>query len=272
LINAKTKSKKLEILGYILAIFVGISIGLIGAGGSILALPILVYLFGVEASEIAPTYSLFVVGICSIIGASMRHKQGLINFKTVLFFGAPTVLAIFITRYFIVPIIPDELFTIHHFILTKRILVLGMFGLLMILASYFMIRKRVSDTPVKINQVLNFGGGLFTGFLSGLVGAGGGFIMIPALIKIGNLTIKMAIGTSLAIIALNSIVGFAASINHLFIDWKLLLTFSGLSIIGIVIGNHFSKKVNSETLKKSFGWFILLTGIFILVKELIFKH
>ena len=258
----------MEILGYILAIFVGISIGLIGAGGSILALPILVYLFGIEAAETAPAYSLFVVGICSIIGAYMRHKQGLVNFKTVLFFGAPTVLAIFITRYFVIPIIPHELFTINHFIFTIRILVMGMFALLMILASYFMILKPVSDTPVKVNQILNFGGGVFTGFLSGLVGAGGGFIMIPALIKIGNLTVQMAIGTSLAIIALNSMVGFAASTSHIFIDWKLLLTFSSLSIIGIVIGNHFSKKVKSETLKKGFGWFILLTGIFILVKEL----
>lgn len=262
----------MEILGYILAIFVGISIGMIGAGGSILALPILVYLFGVEASETAPAYSLFIVGICSVIGAYMRHKQGLVNYKTVLFFGAPTVLAIFITRYYLVPIIPDELFSIKNFMFTKRLLVMGMFSMLMILASYFMMVKRVSDTPVKINQVLNFGGGLFTGFLSGLVGAGGGFIMIPALIKIGNLTVKMAIGTSLAIIALNSIVGFAASTIHIFIDWKLLLIFSSLSIIGIVIGNHYSKKVNSETLKKSFGWFILLTGIFILVKEIIIKH
>lgn len=262
----------MEILGYILAIFVGISIGMIGAGGSILALPILVYLFGVEASETAPAYSLFVVGVCSVIGAYMRHKQGLVNYKTVLFFGAPTVLAIFITRYYLVPIIPYELFSINHFIFTKRILVLGMFGWLMILASFFMIRKRVSDTPVKINQILNFGGGLFTGFLSGLVGAGGGFIMIPVLIKVGNLTIKTAVGTSLAIIALNSTVGFVASVKHIDIDWKLLLIFTSLSIGGIIIGNHYSKKVNSETLKKGFGWFILLTGIFILVKELIIKH
>lgn len=262
----------MEILGYILAIFVGLSSGLIGAGGSILALPILVYLFGVEAAETAPAYSLFVVGVSSVIGAFLKHNQGHVNFKTILFFGTPTVIAIFVTRYFIVPIIPDEILNINQFILTKRILVMGLFACLMIFAAYFMIRKSISDESVKINHLFNFSGGLFTGFLSGLVGAGGGFIMIPALIKIGNLTVQMAIGTSLAIIALNSMVGFAASINHLFIDWKLLLTFSSLSIIGIVIGNHFSKKVKSEILKKGFGWFILLTGIFILVKELIIKH
>lgn len=262
----------MEILGYILAIFVGISVGMIGAGGSILALPILVYLFSIEASETAPAYSLFVVGLSSLIGASLKYKQGLVNFKMVLFFGVPTVIAIFITRFYIVPVIPDEIFSISHFVFTKRILVMGLFSCLMMLASYFMIRKEVSSVPTELNQVLNFGGGLFTGLLSGLVGAGGGFIMIPALIKIGNLTVKMAIGTSLAIIALNSIVGFTASTVHIFIDWKLLLIFSGLSIIGIVIGNHYSKKVNSETLKKGFGWFILLTGIVILIKELILNN
>ncbi len=262
----------MEILGYILAIFVGLSSGLMGAGGSILALPILVYLFGVEASETAPAYSLFVVGLSSVIGASLKYKQGLVNFKMVLFFGAPTVIGIFVTRFYIVPSIPDEIFTVNNFVVTKRIIVMGLFAFLMMVASYFMIHKDVSEEHVKLNHIFNFGGGLFTGFLSGLVGAGGGFIMIPVLIKIGKLTIKTAIGTSLAIIALNSVVGFIASSNHVFIDWSLLLVFSGLSIVGIVMGNYYSKRVKSEILKRGFGWFILFTGIFILVKELIIKN
>lgn len=262
----------MEILGYILATFVGLSSGLIGAGGSILALPILVYLFGIEAAETAPAYSLFIVGISSVIGAFLKYNQGQVNFKTILFFGTPTVIAIFVTRYFIVPVIPDELLNINQFILTKRILVMGLFGCLMIFAAYFMIRKKISDEPVKINHLFNFSGGLFTGFLSGLVGAGGGFIMVPALIKIGNLTIKTAIGTSLAIIAINSTVGFLASIKHVNVDWKLLLIFTSLSMVGIVLGNYLSKKINSENLKKGFGWFILLVGICILIKELIINN
>ncbi|MGE0561377.1 MAG: sulfite exporter TauE/SafE family protein [Flavobacteriales bacterium] len=262
----------METIGYILAILVGLSSGLIGAGGSILAMPILVYLFGVEAADTAPAYSLFVIGVSSIVGAFLKYKQGQVSFKTVLYFGTPTVLAIFVTRYFVVPVIPDEILTVYQFIFTKRILVMGLFSCLMILAAYYMVRDTVTDKPVKINQLYNFGGGLFTGFLSGLVGAGGGFIMIPALIKIGNITMKTAIGTSLTIIAINSMVGFAASYKHLDIDWMLLLTFSGLAILGIVTGNYFSKQLKAENLKKGFGYFILVVGLFILIKEFIFKN
>lgn len=262
----------MEILGYILAIFVGVSIGLIGAGGSILALPILVYLFGIEAAETAPAYSLFVVGVCSVIGAYLRHKQGLINFKIVLLFGVPTVLAIFVTRYFIVPIIPADVFSIGQFIVSKRLLVMGLFALLMIFSSFYMIQQKISEEPIKINTIFNFGGGFATGFLSGLVGSGGGFMIVPALIKIGNIEVKAAVATSMVIIAINTSVGFAASVSHIIIDWTLLLIFSGLAVLGIFIGNNVSKKVKPETLKKGFGWFILPTGIFILVKEIIFKH
>lgn len=261
----------MEILGYILAVFVGISSGLIGAGGSILALPILVYLFGVKAAETAPTYSLFVVGLSSFMGAILKKKQGLVNFKIVVIFGVPTVISIFITRFFIVPMIPDVITSIGGFVITKRLLVMCLFACLMILASYFMIRKHEHDAPLTINHLFSFIAGLITGFLSGLVGVGGGFIMVSALIKLGNLTMKTAIGTSLAIISLNSAVGFAASSNHVFINWQLLLIFSVLAIGGIVIGNYFSNRVKSGILKKGFGWFILLTGIFIIVKEIIIK-
>lgn len=262
----------LEIIGYILAIVVGLSIGIIGAGGSILALPILVYLFGVEASETAPAYSLFIVAACSIVGVYMKNKQGLINFKLVWSFGIPTVIAIFITRYFIIPIIPDEVFSIGQFIVTKRLLVMSLFAVLMIFASFYMMRQRVSNETIKINSVLNFGGGILTGFLSGFVGSGGGFMIVPALIKIGNLGVKAAVATSMGIIAINTTVGFVASVSHVEVDWMLLIIFSGLAVIGIFIGNSLSKKVNADHLKKGFGWFILITGIFILINELILKQ
>jgi uncharacterized membrane protein YfcA len=262
----------LEIIGYILAIVVGLSIGIIGAGGSILALPILVYLFGVEASETAPAYSLFIVAACSLVGAYLRYKQGLINFKMVWSFGIPTVLAIFITRYYVVPIIPDEVFSIGQFIVTKRLMVMGLFAVLMILASFYMIKQQISKTPIKVNKILNFSGGLGTGFLSGFVGSGGGFMIVPALIKIGNLGVKAAVATSMGIIAINTTVGFAASVSHVEVDWMLLIIFSGLAVIGIFIGNSLSKRVNADHLKKGFGWFILITGIFILINELILKQ
>jgi uncharacterized membrane protein YfcA len=262
----------LELIGYILAIVVGLSIGIIGAGGSILALPILVYLFGVEAAETAPAYSLFIVAACSLVGSYMKNKQGLINFKLVWSFGIPTVVAIFVTRYFIVPVIPDDVFFIGQFLVTKRLLVMGLFAVLMIFASFYMMQQKISEEPVKVNAVFNLGGGFATGFLSGFVGSGGGFMIVPALIKIGNLGVKAAVATSMVIIAINTSVGFAASVSHVTLDWTLLLVFSGLAVMGIFIGNSLSKKVNADHLKKGFGWFILITGIFILINELIIKQ
>ncbi|MBE7443701.1 MAG: sulfite exporter TauE/SafE family protein [Flavobacteriales bacterium] len=262
----------LAIIGYILAIFVGLSIGIIGAGGSILALPILVYLFGIEAAETAPAYSLFIVAVSSLFGSYMKNKQGLINFKLVWSFGIPTVIAIFVTRYFVVPAIPNEVFIIEQFVVTKRLLVMGMFSVLMIIASFYMMQQNKSEKPVKVNALLNYSGGFATGFLTGFVGAGGGFMLVPALIKIGNLGVKAAVATSMLIIAINTSVGFTASISHVTIDWMLLLTFSGLAVSGIFIGNSLSKKVNATQLKKGFGWFILLTGLFILINELFLKQ
>lgn len=262
----------LVIIGYILAIFVGLSIGIIGAGGSILALPILVYLFGIEAAETAPAYSLFIVAVSSLFGSYMKNKQGLINFKLVWSFGIPTVIAIFVTRYFVVPAIPNEVFIIEQFVVTKRLLVMGMFSVLMIIASFYMMQQNKSEKPVKVNALLNYSGGFATGFLTGFVGAGGGFMLVPALIKIGNLGVKAAVATSMVIIAINTSVGFAASIAHVTIDWMLLLIFSGLAVSGIFIGNSLSKKVNATQLKKGFGWFILLTGLFILINELFLKQ
>lgn len=264
----------MEILGYILAMLIGITSGLIGAGGSILAIPILVYLMGVEAATTAPAYSLFVVGFSSLIGAIIKAKKEQVNFKTALFFGIPTIISIFLTRKFIVPIIPESLFVINGFELTNRIFVLSIFSLLMISSSFIMIKGRAEVEGLnmkKKHHVLNFMGGLFVGGLSGLVGAGGGFIIIPALTKLGNLKMKIAVGTSLAIITMNSFFGFLGSISTTKIDWSMLLPFTGLSIIGIFIGQKISSKVNGNQLKKLFGWFVLFMGVYIFIKELFFN-
>ena len=149
---------------------------------------------------------------------------------------------------------------------------MGLFAILMIGAAYIMIKgqKKINNVPLnKKNHVLNFLGGLGIGALTGLVGAGGGFIIIPALLKLGNLTMKTAIGTSLAIIAMNSFFGFLGSINSIFIDWKILLPFTTLAAIGIFIGTFFAKKIDGNQLKKGFGYFVLVMGIFILIKETI---
>ena len=260
----------MEILGYILAILIGVSSGLIGAGGSILAVPILVYLLGVEAAETAPAYSLFVVGTASLIGATIKYKQGFVDVKTAAIFGLPAIIAVYITRRFLVPEIPNAIFTIDSFIFTKRIFVMGLFAVLMILASVSMIRGRkevVQNEGRNFNYPLILIEGVLVGILTGLVGAGGGFIIIPALVMLSNLPMKKAVGTSLAIIAAKSLLGFLGDLSVISIDWKLLLWVTALAVAGIFIGNQLSHKIDGAKLKKGFGYFVLVMGAAILIKE-----
>ena len=264
----------MEILGYILAVLIGVSSGLIGAGGSILAIPILVYLMGVEAAVTAPAYSLFVVGFSSLIGTIIKSRKQQVNFKTALFFGIPTIISIFLTRKYLVPLIPDSLFFVGDYELTNRVFILGIFSVIMIGSALIMIKGRTEMNDLNVhkkNRVLNFIGGLGIGVLTGLVGAGGGFIIIPALTKLNNLKMKIAVGTSLAIISMNSFFGFLGSLNTITIDWEVLLPFTGLAVLGIFIGQKISSKVNGIQLKKGFGWFVLVMGTYIFIKELFFN-
>ena len=263
----------MEIFGYIAAIFIGISLGLIGGGGSILTVPVLVYLFGIDAF-LATEYSLFIVGISSVVGSFSYFKKGLVNIKTALVFGVPSIISIFLTRNFILPLIPDEVLTISTLVVTKDILLLLIFALLMILASYKMIQSRVAPQIESIhfnknNNLLAAGQGSVVGVLTGLVGAGGGFMIIPALVNLLKTPMKVAIGTSLVIISLNSLIGFFTSMHNVPINWKLLATVSSISIVGIIIGAQLSKKIDGRKLKPAFGWFILIMGIYIIVRELL---
>ncbi|MDT8411018.1 MAG: sulfite exporter TauE/SafE family protein [Vicingaceae bacterium] len=264
----------MEIIGYIAAIFVGITLGLVGSGG-FLALPILVYLFHIIDPEIATAYSLFLVGVVSFVGVFLKNKQGYVNYKTAIYFGVPTVIAIFLTRKFLMPAIPETIFSINQFVITKRLIVMSLLAITMMISSYFMIgnKKTENELPLnKKNKTLNFLGGMIIGSLSGIVGIGGGFVIVPALLKIGNLPMKMAVGTSLLIVALNSAFGFLGSVSHFQIDWKLLILFSLFSVLGMLIGNYISKNVNGKHLKLSFGWFVLLTGAVIMINELFFTN
>ncbi|KFC18619.1 sulfite exporter TauE/SafE family protein [Epilithonimonas lactis] len=262
----------MEIFGYIASVLIGISLGLIGGGGSILTVPVLVYLFGLDAF-LATEYSLFIVGISSIVGSFAYFKKGLVNLKRAFIFGIPSIISIFLTRNYLVPLIPDEVFSISNFVVTKNIFLLLIFAGLMILASYKMIKKspKLELQAVEIDKnktILAAGEGFVVGILTGLVGAGGGFMIIPALVNLLKTPMKVAIGTSLVIISLNSLIGFFLSIKNIEIDWKLLATISSIAIIGIIIGAQLSKKIDGEKLKPAFGWFILIMGIYIIVKEL----
>jgi hypothetical protein len=268
----------MEILGYFASLIIGLSLGLIGGGGSILTVPVLVYLFRVNPM-LATAYSLFIVGASSLVGAIPKYKQGLVNLKTALIFGIPSIISVFATRKFIVPLIPNEVFTLGDLVVTKSILMMILFAILMVAASISMIRNKGEecekvDTTIEEIQVFNYPmillEGAVVGILTGLVGAGGGFLIIPALVMLSKLSMKQAVGTSLLIIAAKSLIGFTGDLGHQIIDWKLLLTITGLAIIGIFVGDMVSKKVDGNKLKVGFGWFVLIMGIYILVQQFAF--
>ncbi len=264
----------MEIIGYIASLVIGISLGLIGGGGSILTVPVLYYLFGVEP-VLASAYSLFIVGTSSLVGAFPKYKQGQVNLKTALIFGVPSIVAVFATRKFIVPNIPREVFTIGDLVITKSILMMVLFAILMVFASVSMIREKkkkeeVEDGKQVFNYPLIIVEGAVVGILTGLVGAGGGFLIIPALVLLSKLPMKQAVGTSLLIIAAKSLIGFTGDLSNYSMDWKLLLSVTGLAIAGIFIGDALSKKIDGDKLKKGFGWFVLVMGIYIIVKEVFF--
>ncbi len=257
----------MEIIGYVAAIGIGISLGLIGSGGSILTIPILVYLMAVSPS-LATTYSLFVVGTSALVGSLKAAREGLLDTKIAIYFGIPSVIAIFTMRKFIVPLLPKTLFQIGSFSVEKDLFIMLIFALLMIFASFSMIKKRPEITVENpqidtLNLTIR---GILIGLLTGFVGVGGGFLIIPTLVFSAKLPMKKAVGTSLIIIAINALIGFLGSLNSA-INWTFLLSFSAFSITGIFIGQFLALKISNEKLKPIFGWFVLTMGIYIIAKE-----
>lgn len=259
-----------QILGYIGALCIGVILGLIGGGGSILTVPILVYLLYLNPVT-ATAYSLFVVGVSALVGAIHNIRKGLVDFRTAIVFAIPAFLAVYSTRKFVVPNIPEEVITIGDFVITKSIGIMIFFAIIMLLASVSMIRSKRKDdqeeTQVRYNYPMIFVEGIVVGFLTGIVGAGGGFLIIPALVILAKLPMKKAIATSLLIIAIKSLIGFIGDVENLAIDWPFLLSFTGLSIAGIFIGMWLTNFIDGKKLKKGFGWFVLIMGVYIIIKE-----
>ena len=263
----------MEIIGYLASIVMGLTLGLIGGGGSILTVPILVYLFDVDP-VLSTAYSLFVVGLTSAVGSFSHFKSGNVHIKTAIIFGIPSIVAVYSVRKFIMPIIPDPVFTIGSVEVSKSLAVLVLFAVLMLLASITMIRKPLQqkEGPVKVNYnyPLIFIEGIVVGSITGLVGAGGGFLIIPALVLLAGLPMKQAVGTSLVIIALKSLIGFTGDLGgELVIDYQFMLIFSLFAMVGIIIGSYLTRFIPNEKLKPVFGWFVLVMGVYILVKELV---
>ena len=262
----------LEILGYVGALLIGVVLGLIGGGGSILTVPVFVYLLYINP-VVATAYSLFVVGVSSLVGAIQNIRKGLVDFKTAIVFAIPAFIAVYATRKYMVPAIPDELFTVGGFLVTKDIGIMVFFALIMLLASYSMIKGKCKNCDdenavVEYNFPLIVLEGFVVGVITGIVGAGGGFLIIPALVMLAKLPMKKAVATSLLIIAIKSLIGFIGDVENLDIDWAFLFRFTSLSVVGIFLGVWLNKFIDGNRLKKSFGWFVLLMGIYILFKEL----
>jgi uncharacterized membrane protein YfcA len=330
------------VAGFIAAVVIGFTLGLIGGGGSILTVPVLVYLLHIDP-VLATAYSLFVVGISSSVGAFSYMKKGLLNYKTAIIFAVPSFIAVFLTRKFLVPAIPEQLFSIGKldittevlfillliiamlgvslislnklfrgnkkhirafllvtpaaimvflvrqflipgipenlivigdFTLTKGVGIMLFFALIMLLSAFSMIKGHKEESSDKEPKGIMYNypmivlEGAVIGTITGLVGAGGGFLIIPALVLLAGLPMKMAIGTSLLIIAVKSLAGFLGDLSNQNIDWVFLLSFTGIAIIGIFIGTYTSKFIDSDKLKKAFGWFILAMSGYILLKEL----
>ena len=275
--NSAGLNISMEIVGYIAAVFIGIVLGMMGGGGSILTVPVLVYLLHLDAIT-ATTYSLFIVGVTSLTGGTRAYIKKQVDFKAVSEFGIPSIFSIFITRHFILPAIPEKLFSIGNIDLTRDTMLMVVFAFLMFTAAAFMIFNGDDENIEKpVSQERNSKilplalWGLVIGLITGILGAGGGFLIIPALVLFVKLPMRTAIGTSLVIIAINSIFGFLFSLNQTQLDWKILLLFTGLAIMGIYLGSLSAEKISSKILKKIFGWFVLLMAIYILIKELFLK-
>lgn len=265
------------IAGFIAFLFIGLILGLIGGGGSILGVPVLVYIMSYPADE-ATAYSLFIVGLTSLIGAFTYLRKGEISGEALYEFALPSVVSVFCVRKFLIPAIPQQL-NLMGVAFTKHALIMVLFSILILSSSYSMIRKRKPNnlsqvkwdefarSPLGLPFVILLG--VFVGVITGFVGAGGGFIIVPVLVFFLRLNFKKAIGTSLCIIAINSLVGFTGNIGHQAIDWMLLLSISAFAGVGILLGSMLSGKVPSKKLRPAFGWFTLIVGVSVLVKELI---
>ena len=264
----------MELVGYILAVFIGVSLGLIGSGGSILTVPLLVYLFHISP-VLATTYSLAIVGLSSIAGVISRIKQKLVDFKTIFFFGIPSIIGVFSSRKFLLPALPEQIYQGTHMMLTKSHFIMLFFATLMLVAAISMITGKNNKEQAAAIPV--YGGGLLLvgfleGSLTGIVGAGGGFLIIPALVLLAKLPMKRAIATSLVIISIKSLVGFTGDLWHVTIDGSFLFKIIILATLGIIIGNYINKKMEGAKLKKGFGFFVLIMSLVIMIEQFFFSN
>ena len=259
----------MEVFGYFGALVIGLILGLTGGGGSILTVPLLVYVLGYNPVT-ATAYSLFIVGTTSAFGATQNYRKGFVDLKKGILFAVPSFTTVYLTRKYIVPAIPDVLLKTDFLTITKEMFLMVLFATIMFFAALSMLRKKqqtvTEESPSTVKFIFQT---ILVGLLIGLVGAGGGFLIIPSLVFFAKLPMRKAVATSLLIIALNSLIGFTGDVQNMAIDWRFLLVFTSISVIGIFFGIYLNKFLNDAQLKKGFGYFVLLMALFILSKELL---
>ena len=263
------------ILGYLCSVIIGLTLGLLGSGGSILTVPVLVYLMHYNPL-VATGYSLFIVGLTSFIGAVSYMRKDLVDYKTAIAFAVPSFISVYVVRRFLLPLIPPVVFRTDLFFLSKDVFIMLVFAVLMVAAAVSMIRDKKYKEPEKaeighFNYPMILRQGFFVGAITGLVSVGGGFLIIPSLVLFARVPIKMAVGTSLIIIATNAFIGFLGDLhNDNVIDWMFLFQFCLFSVVGIIVGSNLTRFIPAQRLKPIFGWFVLFMGCFIIVRELFF--
>lgn len=263
-------------IGFAFAILVGMTLGLVGSGGTILTVPILVYIMGVDP-VLATTYSLFAVGTTAFIGGLRGLRKGEVDLAHVCHFGIPSLLSVFLTRTFLLPLVPEVIY-IGSFSIHQAVVLMLLFAVVMLASAISMIRSATSlsilpSVPSSSNRMTVGIAGMLVGFVTGVVGAGGGFLIIPVLVNFFHLSIRRAVATSLLIIAINSFFGLMGDLEKFRdFDWYLLLGYTLFTIGGIFAGFSLSKKISSSLLKKIFGYFILAVALAILITEVSGNH
>ncbi|NCP62528.1 MAG: sulfite exporter TauE/SafE family protein [Alphaproteobacteria bacterium] len=264
----------IDIAGYILAAFMGLTLGMIGGGGSILTVPIFVYVLSINPVK-STSYSLLVVGAAALFGALRYHFENLVNYRAAAIFGLPSLVSVYLTRRYLMPALPEEILVINGFLITKAIFIMVLFASLMVTTAYFMIRSNGKPTPPRNphltlrNLLIVAVEGSMVGIVTGIVGAGGGFLIVPALVLLVGLSMKEAVATSLLIIALKSLAGVIGDLQaHVTFDWVLLGYFLGFTLGGMFLGTHLAHRVSDGKLKKTFGWFVLILGVMMLCGQI----
>lgn len=262
------------ILGVFAFLIMGLTLGLIGGGGSILTVPILVYIFKQDPLQ-ATASSLFIVGSTAAVGGLRYLLKKEVDVKIALLFSIPSFIGVYVVRKIVLPAIPDIISISASTTMTKSFIVMITFSVIMLIASLKMIlptqlkpdnKKSPPISSIALFKIIF--NGFLIGALAGFVGAGGGFLIIPALTMLFNLPMRIAVGSSLMIIAIQSLLGFLTSTSLISVDWNFLFFQISIAVAGILLGSYLSQFVSEKKLKTSFGYFALVVGLLIMSERL----